>query len=1250
MDGHIDELDILIEAEAGKAVKELNALMKTLKDVRSVLAGATKQEGDLGEKKAKKAQSTYEDFIKTIKNIGKINVDSSDIKKVKGTISLLESSLSKLQDKNLKNISLGVDENSKSFRGNIYEIIKTNNLLDSYKSKLAEIQALSSANRPKNYWEVPEKVKQLRETGSTENPTINTPDVEEINEVSDGLGYINQEITNIGNNGGFENAQKWIDNYVKETFGATDATDQFKTAIERLKFELKGMGSEGLTFGDKAYDGIYQELQSAIIEEKEQRKYLEELAKISNQALSGEGNAAKLTASEMEKLAKKKAKASVSNKELADRAKKTGKSLDEEGRSAKETKDKLKQFVNVMQSFKKAFNGVDRTIKSFGRGVKRAFAPVGHAIGDATKRLLGFKKEAGKKTSIGRMIGMSVLYSTMFQTISLIKKAISEGSQNLAQYSAEYNKSISSIMSALLQLKNAFSVAFAPIINVVAPYLTAFINMVSKALNVVGQFFAALTGKSYATQAVKVYGDYAAGLDKTGSGADKANKSIKDLKRTIMGFDELNVLTDNSDSASDSGTGGTGAIGDINPADMFTDVPIAKNISDFAKKLRAAIKKEDWYGLGKIMADEFNKGMQKFYDAINWKKVGPKITYFVNAFTSTMNSLVENINWDLMGRTVGAGINTIIKTLNLLIDGFNWKQLGAKFATGVNGIFTEVDFTGIGNFIGGKFMIIWNILNGFFNGNGEDKGLNYALMGKKFGDGINGIFQKVDFTTIAQTLSGGLNGLAQIIQNFVLTVKWDEIAKNLYDGINYFIHNTNWAELGKSLSDLVTSLLGTIRTAVDNTDWHAIGKAIGDFLGSIDWKTIIGDVGHIIWEAFSGVISGLFDTDSGKVIIGFGVGLLTLKAVFGGFTIASEISKIMLPLMEMSPSFAGVVTSIGGSVVKLASMFGLKGLLVVGIALAAYEIYKHWDDICAAAENLYESVAGWWNETKKNTKETWDSICEQTSSAWDDLKKWSSEKFESIHESVSGWWSETKKNTKGTWESVKEQVGGTWDNIKTKADDKFGGIADTIKSAWDKTQRNTSSDWGLIGKILSGNWEDMGRDASKSVSEIAKEFKNLPGEISKKLGGLWNIGRDAIKNFADGFSNFHIPVPHIGFSWRDWEIGGVSFSVPKFNLSWHRNGGFVNGEVWGMNESGNPEMVGRVGNKTAVANNAIIAEAIEGAVVNGMTKVFGNTQSSEKGNEIPEINIYLGNRKITDAIIEEVTKRIKSTGKVPFPV
>ena len=52
--------------------------------------------------------------------------------------------------------------------------------------------------------------------------------------------------------------------------------------------------------------------------------------------------------------------------------------------------------------------------------------------------------------------------------------------------------------------------------------------------------------------------DFAAGLSKS---ADKANNSAKALKNTLMGFDEINKLDDDSGSGGSGGSGGGGSAG-----------------------------------------------------------------------------------------------------------------------------------------------------------------------------------------------------------------------------------------------------------------------------------------------------------------------------------------------------------------------------------------------------------------------------------------------------------------------------------------------------------------------------------------------------------------------------------------------------------------------------------------------------------------------------------------------------------------
>lgn len=485
------------------------------------------------------------------------------------------------------------------------------------------------------------------------------------------------------------------------------------------------------------------------------------------------------------------------------------KALDALNKEITQTDAKEKGLINTNSRLGSSFKNVSQSVdsaKTKTGGISSIFSRMGGVVSGLGKRLGGLAQNFTSTTnsannasfSIGRMVGMSVLYSTVFGMISKVNSGIMTGINNLAQYSSATNASISSMMSALTQLQNSLATAFAPILSVVAPILTAFMNMLSKAITYVGMFIAALTGQKSFTRAKAVQEDYAASLNKTSSGANKAAKATKnnakatkkankEIQTYLSGLDEVRQYqkekdNDTPSSSTPSAGGGGGGGGYTGPSigDMFEKVPIESSIADIAKKIKDLIKKEDWEGLGAYIASGINKGLQKIYDAINWNNVGPKITYFVNAFTRTFNSLVDHIDWDLMGRTVGAGINTIVNTLNLLIEGIDWKNLGAKIGVGINGMFNEVDWSNVGRLFANRINIPFQMLAGAVNT------LKWDTIGKSIGQGLNGAIAQLDVNSIGTSLSGLALGILTTLDNALTT--------------------TNWSQLGTKLSSLLTSV------------------------------------------------------------------------------------------------------------------------------------------------------------------------------------------------------------------------------------------------------------------------------------------------------------------------------------------------------------------------------------------------------------------------------------------------------------
>lgn len=149
---------------------------------------------------------------------------------------------------------------------------------------------------------------------------------------------------------------------------------------------------------------------------------------------------------------------------------------------------------------------------------------------------------------------------------------------------ARLSSYLTPLLTSLLTLGNVMLTVLGPAIQVVAIYLTAFIQLIAEAIQWVGSFFgmfSSTTDKSTAN--LKGYqsamSSYMSGLQnyfgKTNDETNQTNKNIEKLKKQVMGFDELNVVSNPAAVADTTGGGGGG--GGIGLGAM----PAAPNPSDF---------------------------------------------------------------------------------------------------------------------------------------------------------------------------------------------------------------------------------------------------------------------------------------------------------------------------------------------------------------------------------------------------------------------------------------------------------------------------------------------------------------------------------------------------------------------------------------------------------------------------------------------------------------------------------------------
>ena len=131
-----------------------------------------------------------------------------------------------------------------------------------------------------------------------------------------------------------------------------------------------------------------------------------------------------------------------------------------------------------------ATTAVKALVKEVAKLASSAFLSPIKKLGDSISNI---GKQANSSAPSLKQIGRAFLQyglgaRSLYRLINKLRTALFEGFADLALVDEPFNAAMSSIISSLEYLKNAFAAAFAPIIQAVAPALSAFINMIAEAV------------------------------------------------------------------------------------------------------------------------------------------------------------------------------------------------------------------------------------------------------------------------------------------------------------------------------------------------------------------------------------------------------------------------------------------------------------------------------------------------------------------------------------------------------------------------------------------------------------------------------------------------------------------------------------------------------------------------------------------------------------------------------------------------
>lgn len=181
-----------------------------------------------------------------------------------------------------------------------------------------------------------------------------------------------------------------------------------------------------------------------------------------------------------------------------------------------------------------------------------------------------------------RQIGRILMYRSIRSLIKDLGQSFRDLYGWSRMFGTDFANSMDKINTSAVYLRNSFAAMVAPIINALAPAIDVIADKIVDIFNFVNQVFAALSGAETYTVAKKVAQSWESTFD---SASRKAKKTAKEIRNTLLGFDEINRLNGNTPTS----TGSTGS-SPYTPGynTMFEEKPLKgffKQISDFTSKM-----------------------------------------------------------------------------------------------------------------------------------------------------------------------------------------------------------------------------------------------------------------------------------------------------------------------------------------------------------------------------------------------------------------------------------------------------------------------------------------------------------------------------------------------------------------------------------------------------------------------------------------------------------------------------------------
>lgn len=549
-------------------------------------------------------------------------------------------------------------------------------------------------------------------------------------------------------------------------------------------------------------------------------------------------------------------------------------------------------------------------------------------------RRLGYDLSKARLEAVALELGITKSYNAMTQAEKAqlryyaIMTQVTQAQGDMARTLEQPANQIRVLQAQLEQCARAIGNIFIPALNAILPYAIA----VTRVIRELAEYLAGLAGFTLP----EVQWD--AGISGITDSAEEADEAVKKLKKTLLGFDELNVLT--NDDGKDAGTSGDEFNFELPEYDFLGDA-VNTRVDEITDKIKESLKSVGevvlpvFDHIGDSLISAFAPAIERLKEMLSttWEQI--RALDWGSAFMGLGDSLISALGsaaslavnafapiWEALNvpAIVYEGINTLAAAFDMLSGVFDALNPGITS-------FVENGIVPIVEWVSGTVIDALQWLQEGLRGIGdwfrENESIFTTLLGNA-GDSLGIIWNSLE-----PIFDLAWDWIKEII-NDIFTIAGDaliEIAKGL-DTVNGWLLDI-WKKLEEQgvfedLKNIAQDVFETISGAIDT-----VKKAVEDLYAKLKESGAFDDIKKA-FEGVGTVASGVFDVIIGiitgdwtRVWEGFKTGIEGAKKVWDNlktaidkvlynvmYSVGELVGKIVLKLNSLRDKFSELVNRV----------------------------------------------------------------------------------------------------------------------------------------------------------------------------------------------------------------------------------------------------------------------------------------------------------------------------------------------------